>query len=214
MVLDNKQATVQALKFAQTFKINKKETQDLLTPLFSKSLFNVSKTNLKVNTVDTDPSKLTAQFNRDLAKQKLVEEALSFTYQCHNYHPTAHYEFNTDSRFDIKVTYTVDNNESYTYIELKNEASAVKWGNLAIEHESWGKPSGINITKANIWISKVEGFYIVFKTSKLIDAINTLPKNVKAGGDSMASLNHILPIRDLVPYMEYIMVDELSHLIK
>lgn len=211
MILDITTATPYANTFATKYRITNKEVKEKLPHLFTFGAFVTTKEDKKIEVKNN--TNLTEQFKKDLAFNKPIEQSLELAYHCHNYSNLATYEFNDNHKFDLKVTYTADNiNKLFTYIELKNDRVAVKYGNLAIEHFSWGKDSGIKTTEANLWISRVDGFFIVFKTSRLIDAINDLKPRSVPGGDSLASMNYLLPIRDLVDYMSYIMVDDFNFL--
>ena len=89
-------------------------------------------------------------------------------------------------------------------IEVKSER---KWwkktGNIAIEYEYRGKPSGIYATKSDYWFHRLEEdkeefCTLVFKTStlkKIVDKYkDKLTKNV---GDDKASKCVIIPIKEI-----------------
>jgi len=60
-------------------------------------------------------------------------------------------EFNNDNKYDLKV---FDGTEEST-IEIKEDFMARKTGNIAVEYECRGKPSGIKTTVADKWIYKI-----------------------------------------------------------
>ena len=78
-----------------------------------------------------------------------------------------------------------------------------KTGNIAIEYEYRGKPSGIYATKSDYWFHRLEEdkeefCTLVFKTStlkKIVDKYkNKLTKNV---GDNKASKCVLIPIKEM-----------------
>ncbi len=89
-------------------------------------------------------------------------------------------EFNHDSRYDIKTTL---GHISRTY-EVKTDLLCGKTGNLALEYECRGKPSGITTTEADYWIYKLDdGFYrISTKELKNLIAVGKYSRMV-TGGD-------------------------------
>ncbi len=157
----------------------------------------------------------TKQFQKDVKANAHVEEEFCTLYQCHNTHPNAKYELNDDSRFDMKVTYTDnEDNKYYTYAEIKNDKMAAKTRNIAIEYYSWNKPSSIAVTEAFLWVHRIEGFYLVFKTEDLIDYINqNQPRSVK-GGDNYASDSYLISVVDALSIAWYVIIDDYSDIYK
>ena len=89
-------------------------------------------------------------------------------------------------------------------IEVKSERDIwQKTGNIAIEYESYGKPSGINATESDYWFHNLcigdDVFAtVVFKTKNLKRIINNLDyKRSVAGGDHNASKMYLLNIQKL-----------------
>ena len=89
-------------------------------------------------------------------------------------------------------------------IEVKSERDIwQKTGNLAIEYESYGKPSGINATESDYWFHNLcigdDVFAtVVFKTKNLKRIINNLDyKRSVAGGDHNASKMYLLNLKKL-----------------
>ena len=89
-------------------------------------------------------------------------------------------------------------------IEVKSERDIwQKSGNICIEYESWGKPSGIRATEADYWfhnlcIGKDEYCTLVFKTDtlrKIVDKLDTF-KTV-SGGDNNASRMFLVNLQKL-----------------
>ena len=89
-------------------------------------------------------------------------------------------------------------------IEVKSERDIwQKTGNIAIEYESYGKPSGINATQSDYWFHNLcigdDVFAtVVFKTKNLKRIINNLDyKRSVAGGDHNASKMYLLNLKKL-----------------
>tara|TARA_Y100000114_G_scaffold29686_1_gene25393 strand:+ start:1468 stop:1899 length:432 start_codon:yes stop_codon:yes gene_type:complete len=89
-------------------------------------------------------------------------------------------------------------------IEVKSERDIwQKTGNIAIEYESYGKPSGINATESDYWFHNLcigdDVFAtVVFKTKNLKKIINNLDyKRSVAGGDHNASKMYLLNLKKL-----------------
>ena len=89
-------------------------------------------------------------------------------------------------------------------IEVKSERD--KWqgtGNIAVEYESYGKPSGIKATESDYWFHNLcigDDTYatLVFRTDilrNIIDSIDSV-RTVK-GGDNKASKMYLLNIQKL-----------------
>ena len=89
-------------------------------------------------------------------------------------------------------------------IEVKSERDIwQKSGNICVEYESWGKPSGIRATESDYWfhnlcIGKDEYCTLVFKTDtlrKIVDKLDTF-KTV-SGGDNNASRMFLINLQKL-----------------
>jgi len=89
-------------------------------------------------------------------------------------------------------------------VEVKSERDI--WqntGNICIEYESWGKPSGIRATESDYWFHNLcigddEYCTIVFKTDtlkKIVDKLDTF-KTV-SGGDNNASRMYLVNLQKL-----------------
>lgn len=113
-----------------------------------------------------------------------------------------------DSRFDINLLEgKVSENELFDIlktVEVKKDYKAHRTGNIAVEFESRGKPSGIATTEAEWWafilVNKdfEDEIIIMFKTETLADAcrkyINT-DRDIY-GGDDDTSRMILLPLKD------------------
>ena len=89
-------------------------------------------------------------------------------------------------------------------IEVKIERDVwQKTGNIAIEYECYGKPSGINATESDYWFHNLcigEDIFatIVFDTNSLKRIINNLDyKRSVSGGDNNASRMYLLNLQKL-----------------
>jgi len=89
-------------------------------------------------------------------------------------------------------------------IEVKSERDVwQRTGNIAIEYESYGKPSGINATESDYWFHNLcigEDVYatLVFSTDSLKRIIDGLDnKHSVSGGDNNASRMYLLNLQKL-----------------
>ena len=89
-------------------------------------------------------------------------------------------------------------------IEVKSERDVwQRTGNIAIEYECYGKPSGINATESDFWFHNLcigdETFAtIVFDTNSLKRIIDNLDyKKSVSGGDNNASRMYLLNLQKL-----------------
>tara|TARA_R110000868_G_scaffold3378_2_gene21841 strand:+ start:3367 stop:3819 length:453 start_codon:yes stop_codon:yes gene_type:complete len=89
-------------------------------------------------------------------------------------------------------------------IEVKSERDVwQRTGNIAIEYESYGKPSGINATESDYWFHNLcigeEVFAtLVFNTNSLKRIIDGLDhKKSVSGGDHNASRMYLLNLQKL-----------------
>ena len=89
-------------------------------------------------------------------------------------------------------------------IEVKSERDVWKrTGNIAIEYQCYGNPSGINATEADYWFHNLcvgEDVYatLVFKTENLKKIIDSLERKVSvSGGDHNASRMYLVSLQKL-----------------
>ncbi len=89
-------------------------------------------------------------------------------------------------------------------IEVKSERDMwVRTGNIAIEYEGYGKPSGINATKSDYWFHNLcigdETFAtLVFDVPSLKRIIDNLDeKRTVSGGDNGAARMYLLSLQKL-----------------
>ena len=87
-------------------------------------------------------------------------------------------------------------------VECKTDRLCQKTGNVYIEIESRGKPSGIHTTKSKyyaicLWVEKrKDQTWVLVPTKILKKLMKSYP--VKAGGDRWTSRGHIIPKEDLL----------------
>ncbi len=109
-------------------------------------------------------------------------------------------EFNSDknilSHYDITI-------KGIGTVEVKNDIFSAKTGNVAIEYwnSKLNKPSGISVTKSDIWCHIIRGNLFVVKTQDLKNFTETVtPKRIieRAGDDNASlklySINRIMEI--------------------
>ena len=87
-------------------------------------------------------------------------------------------------------------------IEVKTERGMwIKTGNIAIEYQSHGKPSGISVTEADYWfhnlnVGKNTYCTLVFRTDVLKQLVKGCKKSV-TGGDNYAARMWLLPLEQI-----------------
>jgi len=91
--------------------------------------------------------------------------------------------------------------------EIKTERD--KWqktGNICIEVESWGKPSGLQTTEADVWVQNLvkDGKLlasIMIPTDVLKEILPDISKVTVMGGDNNASKLNLVPLGKLMTTM-------------
>ncbi|HIB77447.1 MAG TPA: hypothetical protein EYO58_07495 [Flavobacteriales bacterium] len=116
--------------------------------------------------------------------------------------------FNNDFRYDLEIgkegERIVDSLFKDKRIEVKRDSWVGRTGNIAIEYESRGKPSGIATTKAEYWIIIFSREYddkvmLVLETERLKEVARRylLNKEIKKMGDSNTSLCVLIPLAEI-----------------
>ena len=88
-------------------------------------------------------------------------------------------------------------------IEVKSERGMwMKTGNICIEYESYGKPSGIMATEADYWVHILANgdkdyCRLIFDTSTVKKLAKKYIKNIKSGGDGNRSRFVLVPLAEL-----------------
>ena len=89
-------------------------------------------------------------------------------------------------------------------IEVKCDRLCIKTGNVFVEFEDAGKPSGISITKANFYAfclfkpERNRQIWVLIPTTILKKLMKKYP--IKNGGDNWEAKGHIIPKQDLLNY--------------
>ena len=86
-------------------------------------------------------------------------------------------------------------------IEVKRDLKAKETGNIFIEYESRGKPSGLASTQSDFYCFVVEDLHIMLPTSQLKDIARSYigtGRDVR-GGDNNTSKGILLRLKDLIP---------------
>lgn len=113
---------------------------------------------------------------------------------------------NSDFKFDLFLGQITEGEIAEIFInkkvEVKDETAQSKnTGNVFIEFESRGKPSGIVKSQSDFYCFKItEGSYIFVETEKLKKVFkdNYNKKGFVKGGDSNTSKGVLVPIIDLI----------------
>lgn len=119
-------------------------------------------------------------------------------------------KFNNDKRFDVDLAYGQMHEERVVAmlenkkIEVKTERGMwAKTGNIAIEFESYGKPSGIASTEADYWFHNLAIGDTIYATLMFdVDVLRTLVEElddhkVVKGGDNWASKMYLVNLSKL-----------------
>lgn len=110
-------------------------------------------------------------------------------------------EYNNDNRYDLKFKF----NNKILKVEVKEDFSCERTGNVSVEYSCDGKPSGIEVSEADLYVYKVHlpapdrG-----KTELRLISTKTLKRMIKqqnyhrivSGGDLSSALNYLFYLRD------------------
>ena len=113
-----------------------------------------------------------------------------------------------DFKYDLKVGQEAENKLasilSSKTIEVKRDSWTYKSGNIAVEYESRGKPSGIRTSKADWWCFVLSGGYkdeimVLISASKIKELVTKyyLNGNWKEMGDNNTSKAVLIPIKEI-----------------
>jgi len=112
-------------------------------------------------------------------------------------------EYCSNFRYDLKVGQIAEKQVADLLqdkkIEVKRDLKAKTTGNLYIEYESRGKPSGISRSEADYWCFAFENLFIFIETTKLKEMIEPMKGSTmdKRGGDKNSSKGILLPLERL-----------------
>lgn len=116
-----------------------------------------------------------------------------------------------NNKFDIDLKYGQEREQKVASlldadknkIEVKTERDWwFKTGNIAIEVECWGKPSGLSVTQADWWIhilAKGDKDYckLIFDVPQLKEITEKFKDNYKMIGDKNAAKCILIPLKEL-----------------
>ena len=122
-------------------------------------------------------------------------------------------KYNNDFKYDLETGQIgeklLGSILSEQKIEVKKDNWITKSGNIAIEFESRGKPSGIVTSEATWWCFIISGamqdkMIVMIETSKLKEIFTKEYKNgnIKKMGDSNTSKAVLVKFKDLINYTE------------
>jgi hypothetical protein len=117
-------------------------------------------------------------------------------------------KFCSDFRYDLEVGQVKERELSEILInkkiEVKFDRQAKDTGNVYIEYESRGNPSGLAKSEADYWCIVIkESIFILIKTEELKDICRGYIssghwRGKKEGGDNDTSIGVLLPLIDLI----------------
>jgi hypothetical protein len=129
----------------------------------------------------------TYNFREDLLlSAKSIQKVVQFLAMCQ----ATDIQFCDNHQYDIK--FNIDS-QSYT-LEVKEDLLWSQTGKVAIEYHSRGKPSGIQTSKADVWVYVLGGELYFCKTDKLRKAIAENGYLRRIGGDDKSSLLILLTL--------------------
>jgi hypothetical protein len=116
--------------------------------------------------------------------------------------------YNNDFRYDLEIgkegETLVHKILSEKKLEVKRDSWTGRTGNLAIEYESRGNPSGIATTEADYWVFVLSREYedkviIIIETDRLKDVARKYYMNGKTQkmGDSNTSMAVLIPLVEI-----------------
>jgi len=113
-------------------------------------------------------------------------------------------EYNSNFKYDLKVGQVAEQAladilENRT-IEVKRDLKAKTTGNVFVEFESRGKPSGIDKSEADFWCFALEDRYVILTAEALKELVEPLKgtKREKRGGDNNSSKGVLLKTHELI----------------
>ena len=118
-------------------------------------------------------------------------------------------QYKNDFKYDLQIGQAGERQVgellSNKTIEVKRDFWMSKSGNIAIEYESWGKPSGLATTQAEWWAiiaaGELQDKIIIFIETEHLKKIARYfyqQGNIKSMGDNNTSKAVLIPIRFLL----------------
>lgn len=115
------------------------------------------------------------KFNRDLKFGQAGEELVIQSFESHGWTAV---ERTNHARYDFEMHHE---DGRMMLVEVKREPSALRWGNVYVEFECRGKPSGISISEADVYVFVIGGKLLSIYKRELLELMVNWP--VKPGGD-------------------------------
>jgi len=148
---------------------------------------------------DTD-FKIARKTEKQIARFLAEKHGLAFVDECNN------------SDYDIRMRFPKGREVT---IEIKEDFSCARTGNIGVEFESWGRVTGIEISKADYYLYKIHkpdgtiGVYII-KTELLKQMIaDKLYHRVVVGGDvGSNSKNYLFKLQVVVENFKFLGIIE------
>ena len=119
-------------------------------------------------------------------------------------------EYNSDFKYDLKVGQVKEkelaNILQNEKIEVKTDLQAHRTGNIFIEYESRGKPSGIATSEAKYYCIAIQETFIILPSTHLkkLCRLHLNTNRDRKGGDSNSSKGILLPVKNLYHYKNYL----------
>jgi len=112
-------------------------------------------------------------------------------------------DYNDNKKYDVKVYMRAGTKEYYTF-EVKNDMKYSQTGNIGIEFECRGNPSGIQTTEADFWVQKLNGEFWQIHRKKLLELIAEEKYfKIGVGGDEGSNTKMYLFKPDVImPFMK------------
>jgi len=117
-------------------------------------------------------------------------------------HTKARPHFDLDLKFGQQKENELQEILHNEQIECKTDKICKRTGNVFVEFEDRGKPSGINTTKADSWAfclwkeNREDQTYVIISVKTLKELMKKYP--IKLGGDNWTSKGYIIPKEDLL----------------
>ena len=115
-------------------------------------------------------------------------------------------KFEHSNKYDILAR--IKGND-YTF-EVKEDFMTCKTGNVALEFECRGKPSGIQTSQADFYVYKIHGkngiHYYLFKKENLLKMIsNEVSRIVNGGDEGSNSMNYLFKYETFIKYGKFML---------
>ena len=136
-------------------------------------------------------------FDRDLYAGQSVEDML--LEKLRKKYPQAERFEGKCKPFDIYIP------ETNIYLEVKSDQKSQHTGNIVIEVEMFGKPSGLNTTKSDYWVIYTGQEWLWLRPQRIWEcvSVNMLkPVQFIGKGDSTAKTAYLVPLDLLQQYKE------------